>query len=274
MPDKSQLPYLVELLDDDSDEVRDEILKSLSNYGNQLEKDLFSFTQLFNSEKLSIVKPILDDNRRKWLYENWKNWQSLPTEYSQLEEAMDMICKFQYGFNYPEKITVLLDNLAEEFAKHNINGNEIDLADFLFKHKKLFGERDDYYNPLNSNLIYVLKKKRGLPISLTIIYILVAQRLGLTVEGCNFPGHFLAKVKVKRDIVLIDAYNNGRIINEDELKELSQDSVEAIIKIINLKTNSKIVVRRVLNNLINAYGQINDEKNKSFFIRLLNITPW
>ena len=47
MPDKSQLPYLVELLDDDSDEVRDEILKSLSNYGNHLEKDLFSFTLNF-----------------------------------------------------------------------------------------------------------------------------------------------------------------------------------------------------------------------------------
>ena len=274
MSDRSQLPYLVDLLDDDSDVVRNEILKSLTNYGNDLEVDLFSVTSLFKSEKIILVKPILEDNRRKWLYENWKNWQSLESENDQLEAAMDMIAKFQYGFNHPEQISALIDSIAEEFEKFKKKGDEIDLADFLFKYKKIYGERDDYYNPLNSNLAYVLKRKRGLPISLTIIYILAASRLNLNVEGCNFPGHFLAKVKRRNSTLLIDAYNNGRIINEAELKEVSQDSIDAIMKIVNLNTNSKIIVRRVLNNLINAYGQIGDEKNKSFFIKLLNITPW
>lgn len=274
MADKEQLPYLVDLLDDDSDEVRDEILKSLMDYGQNLEVDLFSVTSLFRSEKISIVKPILEDNRRKWLYENWKRWQLFESEHEQLEEAMDMISKFQYGFNHPNQISFLLDKIADEFKIFKKDGDEINLADYLFKYKKLHGERDDYYNPLNSNLAFVMKHKKGLPISLTIIYILVAHRLNLKVEGCNFPGHFLAKVKYKKDTVLIDAYNSGRIINESELKELSQDSIEAILKIVNLKTNSKIIVRRVLNNLINAYGQIGDERNKSFFIKLLNVTPW
>lgn len=68
------------------------------------------------------------------------------------------------------------------------------LHDVLFDVVGLRGNVDDYYNPSNSYLPDVLKTRRGLPISLTLIYKCVAEGVGLSVHGINAPGHFLAGV--------------------------------------------------------------------------------
>lgn len=69
------------------------------------------------------------------------------------------------------------------------------LHDVLFDVVGLRGNVDDYYDPANSYLPVVLQTRRGLPITLTLVYKCVAEGVGLAVEGINAPGHFLAAVQ-------------------------------------------------------------------------------
>jgi regulator of sirC expression with transglutaminase-like and TPR domain len=64
---------------------------------------------------------------------------------------------------------------------------------FLFVDQGFAGNREDYYDPANSYLNCVLDRRVGIPISLSILYIAVARRLGMDVHGVGFPGHFLVK---------------------------------------------------------------------------------
>ena len=70
------------------------------------------------------------------------------------------------------------------------------LHDVLFDVIGFRGNRDDYYNPGNSLLPDVLRTRRGLPITLTLVYRCVAAGVGITVHGVNAPGHFLAEVEL------------------------------------------------------------------------------
>ena len=269
MTDRTQLPYLVSLIDDDTREVREEVLKGLANYGSSLEEDIYEFSKALDSQKLDFLKPIFENNRRKWLTTNWDSWRNFTEENQQLEEALSLIAKFQFGITYPVKLSRLLDQIAEEFRTLYPFGNEIDLANFLFNFKKMKGEKDDYYNPYNSNLIYVIKEKKGLPISLACVYILTADRLSLVVKGCNFPGHFLAKTVVDGEQVYIDCYNGGKMLFEEDFKSVTDETYDSISDILNRETNSKIIIQRMLNNLVNAYKNSDDKINSDFFATLL-----
>lgn len=87
----------------------------------------------------------------------------------------------------------------------------------LFEVEGFRGNRDDYYDPANSDLGLVLERRTGIPITLSIVYLEVAWRLGLHAAGVSFPGHFLAKVVGDREIV-VDAFE-GRILDEGECGE-------------------------------------------------------
>lgn len=269
MADRTQLPYLVSLIDDDTREVREEVFKGLSNYGSSLEEDLQEFSEALDNHKLDFLKPIIENNRRIWLSENWISWKNYTEDNQQLEEALTLISKFQYGISYPVKLSILLDKLAEEFRTLYPFGNEIDLSNFLFNFKKMRGEKEDYYNPFNSNLVYVIKEKKGLPISLACVYILTADRLSLDVKGCNFPGHFLAKTVVDGEDVYIDCFNGGKMLFEDDFQAVADETYDSISDILRKDTDAKIIIQRILNNLVNAYKNKDDKTNSDFIASLL-----
>jgi regulator of sirC expression with transglutaminase-like and TPR domain len=95
------------------------------------------------------------------------------------------------------------------------------MHDVLFEVIGFRGNREDYYNPANSYLPEVLRSRRGLPITLTLIYRSVATELGLSVYGVNAPGHFLAEVEVQeaagRRRVYVDPFYGGDLLHEDEV---------------------------------------------------------
>lgn len=274
MSDINTLQYLVDLVDDDCVEVRNEIIKELINYGSDLEEDLQEYSDELNEEKLQLIEPVLQENRRQWLYENWNSWREVNDEYDSLEKAMELIVSFQEGIIFDNNLGRLLDAYAEEFMNKFPYGNEIDLANFLFREKEIKGSKQDYYNPLNSNLKYALEYKQGLPITLSILYMLVGNRVGLFIQGCNFPGHFLAKIEQDGETILIDCFNNGRMIYETELQGMVKESFEAVMKLIRSYTSVNIIVRRTLSNLANAYKQKNNQTNHDFFSNLIKTTSW
>jgi regulator of sirC expression with transglutaminase-like and TPR domain len=90
----------------------------------------------------------------------------------------------------------------------------------LFQSQGFRGNRDDYFDPKNSFLNEVIDRKRGIPITLSVLYMEVAQRTGLRLEGVGFPGHFLVKVAVEGGDIVLDPYNGGEIVGMDQLAKM------------------------------------------------------
>ncbi len=86
------------------------------------------------------------------------------------------------------------------------------LNDVLFERAGYAGDTDDYYAPENSYLHRVVERRRGMPITLSVVYVDVAQRAGIPIAGVGFPGHFLTQYSGAVPRLLIDPFNGGRIV--------------------------------------------------------------
>jgi regulator of sirC expression with transglutaminase-like and TPR domain len=132
-----------------------------------------------------------------------------------------------------------IDNQLQKYTdliRKRVRGQQVQailahLHELLFDELKLVGNREDYYNVANSYLPSVLETRKGLPITLSLIYQTIAQRLGLRTWGVALPGHFLVAVEEfpgKR--LLVDPFAAGRILTVDEaqdrVQELFGDDVE------------------------------------------------
>ncbi len=90
---------------------------------------------------------------------------------------------------------------------------------FFFQDLGFAGNVNNYYDPRNSYLHTVLSTRRGIPISLAILYIELATQIGLTARGVSFPGHFLIKLRMPEGEVVVDPFT-GRSLSRDQLDEL------------------------------------------------------
>lgn len=87
---------------------------------------------------------------------------------------------------------------------------------FFFGHLGFRGNEDDYYNPLNSFLNEVMDRRKGIPITLAVLYIELARRIGRKVHGIGFPGHFLVKVEDGDYSGFVDVFRMGRLMSRED----------------------------------------------------------
>ncbi|WP_353152948.1 SirB1 family protein [Herminiimonas fonticola] len=92
------------------------------------------------------------------------------------------------------------------------------LNHYFYNELGFSGNVNDYYNPDNSYLHRVISTRRGIPISLAILYMELAQQIDLEVQGISFPGHFLMKLSVQSGQVVLDPFN-GSSLSREELEE-------------------------------------------------------
>ncbi|MET0311854.1 MAG: tetratricopeptide repeat protein [Burkholderiaceae bacterium] len=92
------------------------------------------------------------------------------------------------------------------------------LNHFFFRDLSFGGNVNDYYDPDNSYLNAVLRTRRGIPISLAVVWMELAQGVGLHARGVSFPGHFMVKVNLPKGQVVIDPFT-GQSLSREELME-------------------------------------------------------
>jgi len=134
------------------------------------------------------------------------------------------------------------------------------LHEFLFEESGFGGNTDDYYNPGNSYLPAVVETKRGLPITLSLVYKIVAERLGLRSWGVGLPGHFLVAVEMNGSPMLIDPFADGRLLTPEEaherLQEMFGPEVQWSSELLRPASNRHWLTR-ILQNLLNVFGSTN-----------------
>ncbi len=106
------------------------------------------------------------------------------------------------------------------------------LNDYLFEEEGFAGNRKHYDDPRNSFLNAVLDRRSGIPVTLALVYMEVARRAGLRVEGVNFPGHFLLRMPTRvpvagDDVLILDPFHRGAILSETDCRRLLRDHAGA-----------------------------------------------
>ena len=143
------------------------------------------------------------------------------------------------------------------------------IADYMSGELGFRGNTSDYHNPRNSYLPAVMDSRLGIPISLSVVYMAVAQLAGVLVEGVNLPGHFI----VKHADVLFDPFHDGKVLTLADCAEiLTGQGLELQAHHI-AAASSRVIFIRTLANLLYSFEVADDtiQKQKvSQWIRLLS----
>jgi len=190
---------------------------------------------------------------------------------------------------YPQLDADLYDTLLQDHAEH-LRG-EIEAIDqwplkmqainrHLFEELGYTGNHDEYYDPRNSYLNQVFDRRLGNPISLAMVQMEVARRLGVPLDGVSFPGHFLVRLPIDDGVLVMDPFNRGRPLDEDELRmrarphlggEMPDD--EALFRILGPASHRSMLMR-MLRNLHGVYTDNDDwERAVRCADRLLKLAP-
>jgi regulator of sirC expression with transglutaminase-like and TPR domain len=127
--------------------------------------------------------------------------------------------------------------------------------EYLFEDEQFVGNREQYEDPRNSCLNEVLDRRTGIPITLALVYMEVARRAGLLVDGINFPGHFLVRCPdapgAGRSGLIIDPFHGGALLSEHDCRLLLQRHVGSEVafnkSLLAPATRPQIIVRMLLN---------------------------
>ena len=176
-----------------------------------------------------------------------------------LAEAALVIARTEYPeLDTPSQLA-RLDLMAQGIDAHPddppLNNIEA-LNGFLFDREQFIGNEEAYDDPRNSFLNEVLDRKLGIPITLSLLYMEIAGRLGLPVVGVGFPGHFVVKYMTGASEVIIDPYYRGKILTEEDCAERlrSHFGEQAELKPEYLLASTpKQILARMLNNLKGSY---------------------
>jgi regulator of sirC expression with transglutaminase-like and TPR domain len=118
-----------------------------------------------------------------------------------------------------------LDDLAQRVERRCVKGEPPifrlgHLHAELFDREQFRGDTNHYYDPRNAYLNEVIDRKLGIPISLSIVFLHVANRIGLNASGVGLPGHYIAKVRFELNEVYVDPFHEGSTLNVAEIAEL------------------------------------------------------
>jgi regulator of sirC expression with transglutaminase-like and TPR domain len=126
---------------------------------------------------------------------------------------------------------------------------------YLFAEQGFVGNEETFEDPRNSCLNEVIERRTGIPITLSLVYMEVAQRAGLRIDGVNFPGHFLVRCpqsgRESGDGLIIDPFHGGALLSEQDCRVLLQRHVGSEVTfdkaLLTPATRTQILVRMLLN---------------------------
>lgn len=172
---------------------------------------------------------------------------------------------------YAEMVT---DRLANETAPPLLLG---EISKLLFAEENFRGNGEAYYDPRNSFLNDVLDRKLGIPLTLSLVYLEIGWRLGLPIEGVNFPGHFLVRYEGEAVRLLVDPFQEGQIRFEDEAQDLLDRVYGGTVQLQDAYLRpapKRDILVRLLSNLKTIYlNARDDERALSTVERILLIRP-
>lgn len=269
----SQINALISLIEDPDEDifvqVREEIISCGENALPLLRHywEMHSYGDLFHERIEHLIKHIQFKEVKKGL----EDWKKSPEQ--DLLEGAILINSFQYPLYDPEEIRSTIQKIRQDVwleLNDSLTALEITMVfnHILFEEYSFGGNKQNYTAPQNSFISDVLSSKKGNPLSLAIIYQVIANSLDIPIFGVNLPSHFVLAYldsnavptgcEKKKDfgvLFYINPFSEGTLIHADEIAEfLGHLDLPPKSGFYGPCTNITII-SRMLNNLVYAYGQ-------------------
>jgi regulator of sirC expression with transglutaminase-like and TPR domain len=173
--------------------------------------------------------------------------------------------QFARGIAYPDlnvdtvvrQVDLLAESAISEVSPYQtILERAESLSDYLFIQHGFRGNVEEYDDPRNSYLNEVLERRLGIPISLSVVYLALASRLGIPAQGVGLPGHFIIRIPTEENDFFLDPFHGGNRLSIEDCALLVRQSTnyEGPFQQEWLKPISgHAILTRMLNNLRNAY---------------------
>lgn len=281
----NEINALISLLDDTDEEVVAHVTSKLLSYGEEVLPLLED--RYLNEQQPGIqnkIHSIIDQIHQGGLKESLLRWAKNGGK--DLFEGIFLIAKFRYPDLNKQQLENQLDKIKlDAWLELNLHLASLDkvriLNYVLYDVHGFKGNTDDYHAPDNSFINRVLETKKGNPISLAIVYSIIAQRLNIPIFGVNLPQHFILGYKddqllkgnssFKGNVYMdynipgevlfyINAFNRGAIFNKW--------NIDQFLKQLNIKPHhiyyepcSNVdILMRVCRNLVFSYEKLNDKE--------------
>ena len=213
----------------------------------------------------------------------WNQFDRLvgaPDEEIDLARAALLIAATEYPALNVERELFRLDGIAEGIAPRMEDDTPLYqlnmLSEYLFDELKFAGNHTNYHDPRNSFLNDVIERRRGIPITLSLLYIEVGKRLGVPLVGIGMPGHFIVRHRDELD-VFVDPFHGGILLSKDEcaerLKQVTQGALAWDSEFL-APVSSRAFIARMLRNLKVVYLQRrNYERVRDTIDRVIALLP-
>jgi len=269
--DRKEIMAMIALLDDSDEEVLNAITDNLLRQGQDVVPELEkAWESTLDEKKQTRLENLIQEIQFNGVRDDLKRWIQTGAEYI-LEGAY-----YLARFHFPELTMDKLNDQIEAIRKavwieltNNLKALEkVKILNYiLFDLHKFTRNNADFYSPQNSYINQVMESRKGNPISLSIIYLSVAWKLGLPIYGVNLPKNFILAYKDEyrhqdsedesEDILFyVNPYNKGAVLGRREIDYfITQQQIKPQQSFYIPCSNRDIIIR-LINNLIMSYDKL------------------
>lgn len=270
-----ELHALVSLLDDSDQEVKSHVRERLASIGYEvipfLEK---KWEESFNPDIQKEIEELVHSLQFAQLKQRLMDWKK--SEDQDLLTGLWILNTYQYPDLEFDKLNADMHQIYFEvwtsFKNDLMPYEQVRIINStLFNQLRFSANTKNFHSPANSMINSVLETKKGNPISLCSIYLLVAQKLGLPIYGVNLPNLFVLTYKTKEASFYINAFNKGLIFSKQDinnyLEHLKIESRDAFFQ----PCTHKDILIRSMRNLIVAFEKLGELEKVDEVNELLQI---
>ncbi|MFY7970663.1 MAG: transglutaminase family protein [Flavobacteriales bacterium] len=275
----SEVSALITLIEDPDEQIYMHVRSELKNYGEdiipQLEQywELNDFGPLFQQRLEELIQSIQYDS----VFHRLKAWRN--SEDQDLLEGSLIINRYQYPGCDEDELRRIITRIRQDIwleLNDHLTAFEIVRVfnHMLFRLHSFEGNRDHYNDPSNSYLSDILLTKQGNPLSLGILYTVLARSLDIPIYGVNLPSHFVLcfldygpeheelglKVLDSEVLFYINPFSEGTILGKDDIDEFLKTHNMPQDKRFYRPCNNVEMISRMINNLIHSYIAQNKEE--------------
>lgn len=273
---RNELRALVSLLDDPDEFVHQKVMERLLQLDERSVPLLDEIREEITDEK---IRKSLTDLIHKLTFDSFEMEFIEYLEFgvssvADLEKGQLLLSRFENPTLRTDLYQRQLDKMAarlEPEIRTGLSRSEILQAfvSFFFEKEYFKGAESDYMHPDNSYLHKVLQRRRGIPISLSMVMMFVANRLGLPFFGVNMPMHFMLKYESYNESTLIDPFNGGKVVTLDQCSYFLRNHGIVPRPVHFDKASERDILARSIRNLIFSYEKSGEAERAAELKRLL-----
>jgi len=260
---ESEIKALVQLLDDDDQEVISHVEEKIMSLGTSIIPMLESeWESTFNPLIQERIEDLVHELQFELLQERFLDWKEAGAE--NLLEGLWIVATYQYPDLELEELICEVEQLYHEIWRHmkeemNPKDHVKIFNDVFFNQFRFRPNTKNFHSPANSMINTVLETKKGNPISLCSVYMLLAQKMNLPIFGVNLPNLFILTYRLTdSDAFYINVFNRGLIFTKEDIDNYLENLQLQRQAIFYEPCTNLDIILRALRNLIVSFEKLGD----------------